>query len=126
MGKPTTVSQDVLGAVLGCQRTSINASALALKKAGVISYSRGRLRVIDRVGLERGACECHAAIRAMRKSAGLPRDHPPAECEEMAAPDARRDRRRLVEQAAAVGLRPSSLGGERARLPHALGSTPPE
>jgi hypothetical protein len=37
--------------------------ALVLQDRGIIAYSRGKIRVLDRAGLERGACECYAAIR---------------------------------------------------------------
>lgn len=83
------LSQDFLAGILGTQRTTINASALALKNAGVISYSRGRIRVTDPVGLEERACECHAAIQSMRRGVGLLRAHQHAKREELAAPDAR-------------------------------------
>jgi hypothetical protein len=34
-----------------------------LQKAGLIQYSRGRMKIIDRDGLEKAACECHRLVR---------------------------------------------------------------
>ena len=34
-----------------------------LQKAGMIRYSRGRITVLDRAGLEKCTCECYAVVR---------------------------------------------------------------
>jgi hypothetical protein len=34
-----------------------------LQKAGLISYSRGRIKVLDRKGLEQRVCECYAVVK---------------------------------------------------------------
>jgi hypothetical protein len=51
------------GARLGVRRESVSQAALALQEAGLIRYGRGQIRVLDRAGLERRACECYAAVR---------------------------------------------------------------
>ena len=38
-------------------------TAGALQKAGYIQYSRGRIRIVDRAGLEAATCECYAVIK---------------------------------------------------------------
>lgn len=38
-----------------------------LQKAGFIDYSRGRLAILDRKGLEEGACECYEIARRETK-----------------------------------------------------------
>ena len=57
------LTQEHLAIMLGVQRTTVTAVALALQERGTIAYSRGKIRVLDRAGLERCACECYAAIR---------------------------------------------------------------
>lgn len=41
--------------------------ALYRRKAGFIDYSRGRLAILDRKGLEEGACECYEIVRRETK-----------------------------------------------------------
>jgi CRP-like cAMP-binding protein len=57
------LTQEHLAIMLGVQRTTVTAGALALAERGVITYTRGRIRIIDRPALERCACECYRAIR---------------------------------------------------------------
>lgn len=57
------LSQEFLAAILGVQRTTINAAATDLKTSGLIKYARGKIRIGNRAGLERVACQCHA-VRA--------------------------------------------------------------
>ncbi len=52
-------TQEDLATRLGIQRTTVTASALSLKAAGAISYSRGHVTILDRSALARLACECH-------------------------------------------------------------------
>ena len=58
------LSHEFLATMLGVRRQSVTGVAVALQKAGLISYSHGRMTVRDRQGLEETACECYAAIRA--------------------------------------------------------------
>jgi hypothetical protein len=39
--------------------------ALKLKSAGLIDYTRGRIRVLDRQGLEKRTCECNAVVKTI-------------------------------------------------------------
>jgi CRP-like cAMP-binding protein len=57
------LTQEYLAVMLGVQRTTVSGSAAALRDAGLIRYSRGRVEVLDRPGLERKACECYAVCR---------------------------------------------------------------
>lgn len=50
-----------LAGVLGVQRSAITIAAGVLQLRGLIRYSRGEIRVIDRSGLEAASCECYAA-----------------------------------------------------------------
>ena len=57
------MTQDFLSSMLGCSRTLVNASAGALLQAGTITYVRGKIKVINRAGLEQLSCGCYAAMR---------------------------------------------------------------
>ncbi|MBN9522391.1 Crp/Fnr family transcriptional regulator [bacterium] len=58
------MTQEFLGRMLGVRRMSITAPARKLQAAGLIRYTRGRMTVLDRAGLERAACECYGVVRA--------------------------------------------------------------
>jgi CRP-like cAMP-binding protein len=58
-----TLTQEFLGDMLGVRRASVNIVAAIFQKAGFIRYSRGRITVLNRVGLESAACECYSVIR---------------------------------------------------------------
>jgi hypothetical protein len=49
--------------MLGVRRASVTVVASMLQQARVIAYSRGRIRIVDRVGLERISCGCYRAIK---------------------------------------------------------------
>ncbi|MBV9827289.1 MAG: Crp/Fnr family transcriptional regulator [Alphaproteobacteria bacterium] len=61
-GDQFDLTQEFLGEMLGVRRPSVSTAASILQRAGFIRYSRGRVEVMDRVGLERAACECYAVI----------------------------------------------------------------
>ena len=55
------VTQEFLAYMLGVRRVGITVAAGALQREGLISYSRGKLTVLNRKGLESAACGCYAA-----------------------------------------------------------------
>jgi CRP-like cAMP-binding protein len=57
------LTQELLAALLGVRRESITLAANHLQRAGVIEYSRGRVRVRDAGRLEAAACECYRVGR---------------------------------------------------------------
>ena len=57
------LTQEYLAQMLGVQRASVSMFAGGLQDKGLIFYRRGRVRILDRAGLEREACECHAVLR---------------------------------------------------------------
>jgi CRP-like cAMP-binding protein len=62
-GDTLHLTQEYLASLLGSQRTTVNEAAQGLQKAGAISYSRGKVTILDRSALERAACECYTAGR---------------------------------------------------------------
>lgn len=65
------VTQEGIAAQFGAQRTTINASAQTLRKAGAIAFRRGRLEIVDRAALEQAACECYRAQADRADAYGL-------------------------------------------------------
>jgi CRP-like cAMP-binding protein len=57
------LTQEFLSHMLGVQRTSVTITAHALQKSGLIRYSRGKVEILDRHGVEECACECYAVLR---------------------------------------------------------------
>jgi hypothetical protein len=57
------ITHEVLGQILGSRRATVTLSAESLRAAGLISYYRGQVTILDRVGLEAVACECYRTIR---------------------------------------------------------------
>ena len=56
------LTQEFLGFMLGVRRTTVTVAAQSLSAAGLIRYSRGRLEILDRAGLEHASCECYATV----------------------------------------------------------------
>lgn len=57
------VTHEFLALMLGVRRVGITLAAGGLQRAGLITYHRGELQVLDRRGLEAAACTCYAADR---------------------------------------------------------------
>lgn len=53
------LTQEFLATMLGVRRPGVSVAAGVLQDAGLISYSRGTIRILDREALERAACECY-------------------------------------------------------------------
>ena len=63
-GDRIELTQEAFAGLLGVQRTTINAVIQQLSSEGLIASGRGNVRVIDRAGLKRRACECHDRLQA--------------------------------------------------------------
>jgi CRP-like cAMP-binding protein len=57
------LTQEFLGQMLGVRRASVTVAAGTLQSAGLISYQRGEILILDRLGLEEVACEDYIVIR---------------------------------------------------------------
>jgi CRP-like cAMP-binding protein len=62
-GDTIQLTQDFLAQMLAVRRPTVTLIAQGLQNAGLISYRRGRIEILDREGLERQSCECLNAIR---------------------------------------------------------------
>ncbi|SRR5450830_529105 len=57
------MTQELIANMLGVRREGVTEGALKLQRAGLISYARGRITVLDRPGLELRTCECYAVVK---------------------------------------------------------------
>ena len=57
------MTQELVANMLGVRREGITEAARRLQQAGLISYRRGHLAVLERSGLETRACECYAVVK---------------------------------------------------------------
>ena len=62
-GDELVMTQELIANMLGVRREGVTQAALNLQKAGLISYARGRIKVLDRKGLEERTCECYAVVK---------------------------------------------------------------
>jgi len=62
-GEALPYTHEFLSHMLGTNRKSVTVAALSLQAAGLISYRRGKIQVLDRRGLEGASCECYAIVR---------------------------------------------------------------
>ena len=58
-----TMTQELIANMLGVRREGVTEAAGKLQSAGLIQYSRGRITVVDRPGLEARACECYDVVK---------------------------------------------------------------
>jgi hypothetical protein len=58
-----TMTQEFIGHMLGVRREGVTQAALKLQQLGVIAYTRGLIKVMDRPRLEALSCECYGVVR---------------------------------------------------------------
>ena len=61
-GSGFLLTQEYLAYMLGVRREGVSAAARLLREQGLIRFSRGRITVIDRAGLEAASCDCYRAM----------------------------------------------------------------
>lgn len=57
------MTQELIANMLGVRREGVTEAAGKLQEAGLIRYSRGRITVLDRAGVERRSCECYSVVK---------------------------------------------------------------
>lgn len=57
------MTQELIANMLGVRREGVTEAALKVQKAGLISYARGHIKILDRQGLERRTCECYQVVK---------------------------------------------------------------
>jgi len=62
-GNELRMTQDLISNMLGVRREGVTEAAGHLQAAGLIRYSRGKITVLDRPGLEQRVCECYAVVK---------------------------------------------------------------
>ena len=62
-GSELRMTQELIANMLGVRREGVTEAALNLQTAGLISYSRGHITVLDRKRLEQRTCECYAVVK---------------------------------------------------------------
>ena len=70
------MTQELIANMLGVRREGVTEAAGKLQKAGVVSYRRGHIKVLDRRRLEAMSCECYAVVRTETERL-LPHAEPP-------------------------------------------------
>jgi CRP-like cAMP-binding protein len=57
------LTQEFLAMMLGVRRAGVTVAANALKRAGLIEYTRGQIKILDHDGLKRRSCECYGVTK---------------------------------------------------------------
>lgn len=60
------ITQNAIAVALGTRRTTVTIHAQGLMAEGLITYRRGKLRIVNRPALTACACECYAALAPAR------------------------------------------------------------
>ena len=62
-GEVLAYTHEFLSHMLGANRKSVTLAAQSMQAAGLISYRRGKIQILDRAALEKSSCECYAIVR---------------------------------------------------------------
>ena len=67
VGGEIWITHERIADMLGVRREGVSIAALKLQRDGFIHYSRGRVQVLDRRGLEQHSCECYSVVQGAYK-----------------------------------------------------------
>jgi CRP-like cAMP-binding protein len=59
------LTQDFLARMLGVRRAGVNDAAGNLQRRGLITYSRGKIRILNLEGVRQASCACYEVIRKL-------------------------------------------------------------
>jgi CRP-like cAMP-binding protein len=62
-GDELVMTQELISNMLGVRREGVTEAAGKLQVEGLIHYSRGHIKVLDRIKLEKRVCECYAVVK---------------------------------------------------------------
>ena len=62
------LTQEFLGQMLGTRRSSVSMAASILQKAGMLTYTRGSVTIVDKRKLVKAACDCYEIIQNQQKN----------------------------------------------------------
>lgn len=57
------MTQEFIAHMLGVRRSGVTVVADQMRDAGLLEYKRGHIKLLDRKGMEKTACECHGILR---------------------------------------------------------------
>ena len=57
------LTHEIVSNMLGAERARVSRTAQALQSAGLISYKRGAITILDRAGIEAASCECYHVVK---------------------------------------------------------------
>jgi CRP-like cAMP-binding protein len=58
------MTQEYIAQMLGSRRSGVTVAAGTLKSAGIVTYRRGKIKILNQEDLENTACECYRIIKA--------------------------------------------------------------
>jgi CRP-like cAMP-binding protein len=67
-GETMPLTQEFLGQMLGTRRSSVSVAASILQKAGMITYTRGNVTIVDKPKLAEAACDCYQIIQDQKSN----------------------------------------------------------
>ena len=70
------LTHELLAIMLGVRRPGVSVALNDLQQRGYLVYSRGRIEVRDRQGLEAGACECYRTVKCNTNDCSAPKAFP--------------------------------------------------
>jgi CRP-like cAMP-binding protein len=62
-GDELVMTQELIANMLGVRREGVTEAAQHLQQAGIIRYTRGHIKLLDRTKLEKRVCECYAVVK---------------------------------------------------------------
>ncbi|MEO8680067.1 MAG: Crp/Fnr family transcriptional regulator [Vicinamibacterales bacterium] len=67
-----SLTQEFVAMMLGATRQTVTVVAGAIQRKGLITYHRGRVKIVDRAGLEAASCECYRVSARLLRDAVTP------------------------------------------------------